>query len=644
MPQLRPLRDAVDLLVELGESRRSPLHHSRARSQWHSFQAEIGPPTFWPAAPRSRRRTVAGFAAILMIVGLLGLVSGKGSSGNGVAQSQADLIGNIIPVADRIPAANGSAGSASIANDLGSRSPKLAPAQPGAVVAPALPKVASEPPLLPHEVFGFAPYWTLDDNPAFDLNGLTTVAYFSVGINADGSVDTSDAGWQGFNSQDLVDLVDRAHAAGDRVVLTVTNFSQSSLDQLTSSSSAPAELAQNLLFMIREKSLDGVNLDFEGEGSGDQAGLTNLVSVVSSTLHAANPNYQVTMDTYASSAGDPAGFYDIPALSRVVDGFFVMAYQLNLSATSSAESPMTSSMFSNQEAAEQYAKVVPGDKVILGLALFGYDWPTSDGTLGAQPQGAPATVTYAQEVASGHPMYWDADTDTAWTSYQVGQQWHEAFFEDPNSLYMGAQLAQEDGLAGVGAWALGMDGSDDNAVVSALDGNAPADKDGLAGPSSTSASTGSSGVVTGNLPTAPSSGGSSPTTGGSGGTSSTTSTTPTGPTTTTTTVPSLYEGTWQDVSVELDATSTTIDQSNLTWIGTLSGFATNDPIFQCLTAEPTLQVYSLSTDPDHDYVLAQTPNDCVDGAFTFATAGLPTTGTTSTTTTTAPASREPVAW
>ena len=55
------------------------------------------------------------------------------------------------------------------------------------------------------------------------------------------------------------------------------------------------------------KSLDGVNLDLEGEGSGDQSGITNLVKVVASTLNAANPDYQVTMDTYASSAGDPAG-------------------------------------------------------------------------------------------------------------------------------------------------------------------------------------------------------------------------------------------------------------------------------------------------------------------------------------------------
>ena len=147
---------------------------------------------------------------------------------------------------------------------------------------------------------------------------MTTVAYFSLGINADGTTDMSDAGWAGYNSQNFIDLIDRGHTAGDRVVLSVTDFSQSSLDQLTSSPAAAFVLARNLVSLVGAKNLDGVNRDFEGEGSGDQSVLTNLVTLVSAAMHAANPDYQVTMDTYASSAADSSGFYIIPALSHVV--------------------------------------------------------------------------------------------------------------------------------------------------------------------------------------------------------------------------------------------------------------------------------------------------------------------------------------
>ena len=113
--------------------------------------------------------------------------------------------------------------------------------------APAPPSLAGAPPLQSHEVFGYAPYWTLPQSSGFDVKNLTTLAYFSVGINGDGTLAKSDAGWNGYQSQDLVDLVSRSHAAGARVVLTVTCFSQSALDAITSDPAAPGQLSAALI-------------------------------------------------------------------------------------------------------------------------------------------------------------------------------------------------------------------------------------------------------------------------------------------------------------------------------------------------------------------------------------------------------------
>ena len=391
--------------------------------------------------------------------------------------------------------------------------------------APAPPSLAAAPPLRPHEIFGFAPYWTLSQSSGFDLNQISTIDYFSVGVNADGTLDESGPGWNGYLSQEFSSLITRAHAAGDRVVLTVNDFDQSSLDQLTSSASAPTTLANALLGAIQAKSLDGANFDFEGSGNADQHGLTNLVTQVSAALHHANPNYQVTMDTYASSAGDTKGFYNIPALAPAVDGFFVMAYQLNLQSTGSSDSPLTSSMFSEKTAIVQYAAAVPPAKVILGLPYFGIDWPTSDGTLTATATGPATNDTYGQVMASGHPIYWDATTQTGWTSYLVGTQWHESFFEVPTSMYDAAQLASSYDLGGMGIWALGMDGND-KTLLSALRGFSPAVKGLPAGPTTTSPSTSSTSTTAPSTTTSSTS--TSPTS------TSPTSTSSTGPATTST--------------------------------------------------------------------------------------------------------------
>jgi Glycosyl hydrolases family 18 len=515
--------------------------------------------------------------------------------------------------------------------------PPLASATAAPLPAPT--SVADAAPLRPHEVFGFAPYWTLSSSSAFDVNGLTTVAYFNVDVNADGTLNQSGPGWDGLQSQAFTDLANRAHAAGDRVVLTAGQFDQSALDQLTSSPTAPATLAAQLTSIIESKNLDGVNFDLEGEGSGDQTGLTNLITQVSNQLHAVNPHWQVTVDTYASSAGDPNGFYDVPAIAPAVDGFFVMAYQLNLDATPQATSPLTSSDFSDLSTVQQYTAAVPPSKVILGTPYYGEDWPTTDGTLTAQATGGETAVTYGQVMASGHPIYRDPVTGTAWTAYQVGSQWHETYFEDPTSLYQLAQLGQSYGLGGLGIWALGMDGNDPS-MLAALDGFAPVTKVQPSGPDANPAPLSS---VPTTAPMAPSAQPPTPSgtpqrvtpsrmaAGTTPGTTPTTATTPTPhsgatppsdttpPSTTTppsaTTPPSdttppppafTYVGQWHKAvaqpptnppAVPMPVTLRPVPAVTVPFgavpMGTLTGFTTTDPQFTCLAAEPSLTVWQL---------------------------------------------------
>ncbi|MGH9109915.1 MAG: glycosyl hydrolase family 18 protein, partial [Acidimicrobiales bacterium] len=508
---------------------------------------------------------------------------------------------------------------------------------------PAPTSVADLPPLRSGEVFGFAPYWTLDQSAGFDVADLTTIAYFAVDVNPDGTLDRSGSGWNGYQSEALADLVTRAHAAGDRVVLTVDDLSQPSLDALTSSTRAATTLASAVVSAVEVKNLDGVNLDFEGEGPGDQAGLTSLVGTVSAAVHAADPHYQVTMDTYASAAGDPGGFYDIGALAPEVDGFFVMAYDLNLRSSPAAASPLTSAMFSDQEAIDEYTAVVPAAKILLGLPFYGYDWPTAGGTMSSGATGPPTPVPASQVLAGGHPLYWDPVTETAWTSYLVGAQWHETYIEDPTSVYLAVQMARAAGLEGVGAWALGMDGGD-AALVGALDGSSPPG-DTVPGPF---------GVPGGGAPTPPPAppaavpaappttvpppGGASGGEGAPPGTTTLTSpspttsslpaatTTTTGPGTTSTTTAGgggagsfRYSGLWQGQPVALARPGGPVPALGATavGVGTLTGFQTTDPSVACLASVPDLPVFRSGNEPPGTLEVLSTTKDCVAAWFTF---------------------------
>lgn len=329
-------------------------------------------------------------------------------------------------------------------------------AQASTTPIPAKPLVALSSPTSAHEVFGYAPYWSLPDWPSFPYKDFSTVAYFSVNVNPNGSIQQSGVGWNGYNSEDFVNLINAAHQAGDRVVLTANDFTEASLYTLTHSPNAGVVLGTELLELVQTKGLDGVNLDLEGTGRGDRAGLDHLVSQVDFILHSADPHYQLTMATYASSAGDPNGFYDIPGLAQWVNAFFVMAYDVSQGPTGAQGE---NGGGGDGAYVDEYVAEVGASKVILGMPLFGYDEPTRGPELGNKVTGAAVPVTYAQAVASG-PTYWDAVTDTAWTSYQSKGQWHQVFFDNANSLEEKVQLAAKSGLLGVGIWALGMEGND----------------------------------------------------------------------------------------------------------------------------------------------------------------------------------------
>ncbi len=476
--------------------------------------------------------------------------------------------------------------------------------------------VATEPPLKPHETFGFAPYWMISQQAAFNVTGFTTISYFDVQVNPDGSLDETGPEWSGYVSQDFADLVTRAHNAGDRVVLTVTDYDEGQLEQLISSPTAAGTLATALAYVLDYRHLNGVNFDFETDQSGDRAGLTNLVTRVSGLLKQDDPDYQVTMDTPADAASTTNGPYDVTTLARAVDAFFVMDYNPNIASPESSTSPLTSGLLSDTTAIRAYTARAPAAKVILGLPAFGVDWPTTDGTLHARATGPATVTTLGDLLSSGHPRYWDATTESGWTSYQVGAHWHETFYESPTSYYLAEQLAADGGLGGVGVWALGLD-ANDPADLSALLGFPPAVEGGPAGPTSTSRSPAAT-----TSPTPPTS---APTTTSAPTSAKTLASRRTVATLTATSpaakapVPFSYTGIFDDTEITLSAIDAGAAPPVTGMAGQLTAFVTDDPAAACLTAEAGPTVYAVSGEPSEFLVRTTSPADCTTADFVFTT-------------------------
>jgi hypothetical protein len=338
--------------------------------------------------------------------------------------------------------------------------------------APTLPPSAFPRPLPSHQVVGFLPYWDVGSFTP-DFSDLTTLVYWSLSLGSGGSIAHSGAGFTTLTSSSLAVEVTEAHAARDRVLLSVFSESPAVIDSVSRHpSSAGRLLAVRIAPLLSRGGFDGVDLDIEGESTADRHGFVRFVASFSKELRSLDPDWSIMLDTYATSAFDPLGFFDVKALSGYVNELFVMAYDMQEPGIASATAPLTNASLNDAMTLAEYASVVAPSRIVLGIPLYGYDFPASSRYDGAAATGNPVAVTYSEIVAAGRRAVWDPTTETPFTVFRRAGKWHQTWFDDPVSVALKSSLAARFGCAGVGVWELGMAG--DNASINdALLGGSP---------------------------------------------------------------------------------------------------------------------------------------------------------------------------
>jgi hypothetical protein len=190
------------------------------------------------------------------------------------------------------------------------------------------------------EVFGFALASSLSDPtvgyPTWNFSLLSTIAFFGLHVQDDGNF-AGDSGAAVFGSSQFAAMVGVAHAHGARVVVTIIlqDFSAGTPHMCAGLAHAATTIAGTVA-QVKGKGIDGVDVDYEGLngpcGTSDPSRARHLLTgFVAGLRSALAPGSYLSVDTYASSASDPNGFFDVPGLAPSVDSFFVMAYDLEYS-------------------------------------------------------------------------------------------------------------------------------------------------------------------------------------------------------------------------------------------------------------------------------------------------------------------------
>jgi cellulose synthase/poly-beta-1,6-N-acetylglucosamine synthase-like glycosyltransferase/spore germination protein YaaH/peptidoglycan/xylan/chitin deacetylase (PgdA/CDA1 family) len=191
----------------------------------------------------------------------------------------------------------------------------------------------------------------------------------------------------------------------------------------------------------------GINVDFENLHDADYALLPPFVARLKRSF--APAHLLVSADLESSRAAN------WKAMSEICDFVVVMAYDEHGSA--SKPGPIASIDW-YREVLQRAVRNIPHDKLVMGLANYGYDW--EDGQDWAEPLTYQGALIAAQTYRAGETPEQIIDFDPAnlnptfWYVDDDGKD-HEVWFLDAVTAANQWMIAQDYGVRGAAVWVLG---------------------------------------------------------------------------------------------------------------------------------------------------------------------------------------------
>ena len=140
---------------------------------------------------------------------------------------------------------------------------------------------------------------------------------------------------------------------------------------------AAANAVQQIVTYVLEEGYDGIDLDLEAVPAADRQALTAFVAQVSAALRQQGKMVMMAVPAKTREVTTGwAGAYDYAALAPSLDLVVIMSYAY----TTPTSAPGSTAPYNWVEQAAAYAtSQFPAQKVLLGMAFYGYDWNTTTG-------------------------------------------------------------------------------------------------------------------------------------------------------------------------------------------------------------------------------------------------------------------------
>ncbi|WP_257351799.1 glycosyl hydrolase family 18 protein [Pseudalkalibacillus decolorationis] len=255
-------------------------------------------------------------------------------------------------------------------------------------------------------------------------------------------------------------LLQVAKSNGVKPLLTITNIKEGAdfdtelATTILTSEQVQNTLINNVLTTMNQKGYSGVNVDFEFLGIENKERYNQFLRKLVQKLRP--QGYIVTTAVAPKTSADQKGVlyegHDYQAHSKIVDYVIIMTYEWGWS----GGPPLPVSPLPQVEEVLRYAlTVIPKNKLIMGINLYGYDWtlPYVEGGPFAKALSIPQATRLAY-TKQAEIQYDQEDEAPFYTYYDQNRKEHIVWFEDLRSYAAKFNLIKELGIAGMAFWNL----------------------------------------------------------------------------------------------------------------------------------------------------------------------------------------------
>ncbi|SKC84898.1 glycosyl hydrolase family 18 protein [Maledivibacter halophilus] len=288
-----------------------------------------------------------------------------------------------------------------------------------------------------------------DTSKIKDMDGLNVISPTWIHlIGADGKL----------NHNIGKDYINWAKKRGYKIWALFSNsFDPKLTDKFLNNSLARERVINDLLNLIKDNNLDGINIDFENVYLKNKELLVQFIREMTPVFH--ENNLVVSIDVTVIGGSDTwSRFLDRKALGEVVDYMAVMTYDEHW-----ASSPVSGSVASIgwvEKSIERIIKEVPSEKLLLGVPLYTRIWtetPSRERANKMYVESRAVPMKNAMKILDKENIVkiWDEGAGQYYIAYIENNKLNKIWFENAESIKLKTDLVKKYNLAGVAAWRRG---------------------------------------------------------------------------------------------------------------------------------------------------------------------------------------------